>query len=611
MVFRSKRSLLVSALFLAGLFYLWSSGARDAIIPSPDTQQGTHQQQPQQPTKWPVDESIWRDQDYFWRKVKINYPVGELQKFPTWTPPKTFPKIQANFPAESQAQRQKRVERQQAVKTTFLRCWTSYKKHAWMADELEPVSGGRKNPFGGWAATLVDSLDTLWIMDLRDEFAEAVAAVDDIDFTHTDLREINVFETTIRYLGGFLSAYEMSEDLRLLRKAAQVGEMIYKAFDTPNHMPITRWDLHAAIKGQKQDASSGTLVAEVGSLCMELTRLSQITGDDKWFDAAQRITDTFAAQQDSTELPGMWPLVVNTKDGVFNLGNSFTLGAMADSVYEYLPKMAAMTGGRLPVYQAMYEKAIDTASKYNFFRPMTPTNEDILISGPAKTIQGENGKKSVVNEHEGQHLVCFVGGMLAIGGRLFNRPKDVELAGKLTDGCVYTYKAFPHGVMPELFFMAACDSDTNCTWDEKRLKKEVVKANNKGVDSPDADADAIISDGHIPKGFTRIPDTRYILRPEAIESVMVLYRVTGRQDLVESAWDMFNAIEKVTATKLANTAVWEINDPSKMPSQSNSMESFWTGETLKYFYLTFSEPSLISLDEYVFNTEAHPLRVTR
>ncbi|CAH0053962.1 unnamed protein product [Clonostachys solani] len=610
MVFRSKRSLLVSALFLAGLFYLWSSGARDAIILSPDAQPGT-QQQPQQTTKWPVDESIWRDPDYFWRKVKINYPVGELQKFPTWTPPKPFPKIQANFPAESQAQRQKRVERQQAVKATFLRCWNSYKKHAWMADELEPVSGGRKNPFGGWAATLIDSLDTLWIMDLRDEFAEAVAAVDDIDFTHTDLSEINVFETTIRYLGGFLSAYEMSEDVRLLRKAAQVGEMIYKAFDTPNHMPITRWDLHVAIKGQKQAASSGTLVAEVGSLCMELTRLSQITGDDKWFDAAQRITDTFAAQQDSTELPGMWPLVVDTKDGVFNRGNSFTLGAMADSVYEYLPKMAAMTGGRLPVYQAMYEKAIDTAAKYNFFRPMTPTNEDILISGPAKTIQGEDGKTSVVNEHEGQHLVCFVGGMLAIGGRLFSRPKDVELAGKLTDGCVYTYKAFPHGVMPELFFMAACDSVTNCPWDERRWKKEVVKANNKGVDSSDADADAIISDGNIPKGFTRIPDTRYILRPEAIESVMVLYRVTGRQDLVESAWDMFNAIEKVTATKLANTAVWEINDPDKMPSQSNSMESFWTGETLKYFYLTFSEPSLISLDEYMFNTEAHPLRVTR
>ena len=36
------------------------------------------------------------------------------------------------------------------------------------------------------------------------------------------------------------------------------------------------------------------------------------------------------------------------------------------------------------------------------------------------------------------------------------------------------------------------------------------------------------------------------------------------------------------------------------------MESFWMGETLKYFYLIFSDPSLISLDDFVFNTEAHP-----
>ena len=31
-------------------------------------------------------------------------------------------------------------------------------------------------------------------------------------------------------------------------------------------------------------------------------------------------------------------------------------------------------------------------------------------------------------------------------------------------------------------------------------------------------------------------------------------------------------------------------------------------ETLKYFYLVFSEPDVIDLDEWVFNTEAHPFR---
>ena len=37
-------------------------------------------------------------------------------------------------------------------------------------------------------------------------------------------------------------------------------------------------------------------------------------------------------------------------------------------------------------------------------------------------------------------------------------------------------------------------------------------------------------------------------------------------------------------------------------------QSFWLAETLKYFYLVFAAPDVISLDEYVFNTEAHPLK---
>lgn len=44
------------------------------------------------------------------------------------------------------------------------------------------------------------------------------------------------------------------------------------------------------------------------------------------------------------------------------------------------------------------------------------------------------------------------------------------------------------------------------------------------------------------------------------------------------------------------------------PAKVDSMESFWLAETLKYFYLLYSEPSIISLDEWVLNTEAHPFR---
>jgi mannosyl-oligosaccharide alpha-1,2-mannosidase len=56
------------------------------------------------------------------------------------------------------------------------------------------------------------------------------------------------------------------------------------------------------------------------------------------------------------------------------------------------------------------------------------------------------------------------------------------------------------------------------------------------------------------------------------------------------------------------------NPAGKFATSDNvedKMESFWTAETLKYFYLIFSNPDMISLDDWVFNTEAHPFRRPR
>lgn len=522
--------------------------------------------------------------------------------------PLSLPKVQASkFPKPSPD----RDEHREAVKAVFAKCWASYRAKAWRSDELTPVTGYSRNPFGGWGATLVDALDTLWIMGMRDEFREAVDAVSEIDFTTSALQQVNVFETCIRYLGGFLAAYDLSGDARLLRKAVEVGEMLYKAFDTPNRMPVARWFWQKALDGERQVAEEGTLLAEVGSMSMEFTRLSILTGDPKWFDATQRITELMAAQQSRTELAGMWPMVVNAKKAIFHQGSHFTLAAMADSTFEYLPKMVALLGGTLPEYQRMYEMAIETATKYLLFRPLTPDAADILIAGSVDTTV--QGPRTYVNQvHEGQHLTCYAGGMYALGGALFGRAQDLEIGAKLTDGCIWTYRNSKHGVMPETFHMAACPADVaSCPWDELAWKKQVVLDHSELIagdfDKDLATAERLVTEGRLPRGFTAVTDARYILRPEAIESVFVLYRTTGRADLVDVAWRMFLAIEKMTSTRLANSAVRDVTTMGR-PGPADEMESFWMGETLKYFYLMFCDESVASLDYWVFNTEAHPFR---
>jgi hypothetical protein len=179
-----------------------------------------------------------------WSKLPDRYPVSTLRALPTGKPETKIPKIQLYPPpAEDKAARQVRETRLAAVKESFVHSWTGYKQNAWLHDEVTPLTGEKHNPFGGWAATLVDALDTLWIMGLKDEFAAAVKACEKIDFTITETTAINVFETTIRYLGGFLAAFELSGGKypTLLDKAAEVGELLMCAFDTPNHMPISRW----------------------------------------------------------------------------------------------------------------------------------------------------------------------------------------------------------------------------------------------------------------------------------------------------------------------------------------------------------------------------------
>jgi mannosyl-oligosaccharide alpha-1,2-mannosidase len=79
--------------------------------------------------------------------------------------------------------------------------------------------------------------------------------------------------------------------------------------------------------------------------------------------------------------------------------------------------------------------------------------------------------------------------------------------------------------------------------------------------------------------------------------LFILYRITGDPQYQEIAWKMFNAINKYTKTSISFAAIADVT--AEDPGQIDSSESFWMAETLKYFYLIFSEPELLSLDDYV------------
>jgi mannosyl-oligosaccharide alpha-1,2-mannosidase len=518
--------------------------------------------------------SSGKSDSFNWRAIPVRYPVRRLSQLPLRKSSKRHA-IQYPFEAASVAPESEAARRQNAVKETFTRCWRSYKDRAWTKDELAPISGGSRDTFGSWGATLVDSLDTLWIMGMKNEFAEAVDAAVAIDFSPHDDGEINMFEIIIRYLGGFIGAYDVSgcHDPRLLLKAMEVADMAYASFDTPKRMPVSRWSPRKAANGEEQLPAQSVLIAEAASASVEFTRLSQLTGDMRYYDAITRVTDVLDKQQGLTKLPGMWPISVDMRTPDLTFDGFFGLGAMADSAYEYLPKMYQLLNGvgtEAARYHRMYDYAMATAINETIYRPMVKDRADILIA--SANVDGQRDSK-------GQHLVCFAGGMFVLGGRLFDNDSHMDIGRKISDGCAWTYKNAPNGIMPEVFSMPACPTWSACAY--------------------------TLPSGSSP--FSSVDDGRYVLRPEAIESIFYMYRTTGESKYQDIAWEMFQAIESNTRTTFANAA---LSDVMKTPTdQYDSMESFWLSETLKYFYLIFSDPDMVSLDDFVFNTEAHPFRV--
>ena len=136
-------------------------------------------------------------------------------------------------------------QRAEKVRDAMKHFWKAYRRFAFGYDELQPLSQMGRNNWGGVALTLIDNLDTLWLMNLREEFEEAVEYVAEKVHFDSD-KSISVFEFTIRILGGLLSAYHLSNDDRLLPRAIEAGNVVLSAFDGTHVLPhvVTQAERH-------------------------------------------------------------------------------------------------------------------------------------------------------------------------------------------------------------------------------------------------------------------------------------------------------------------------------------------------------------------------------
>jgi mannosyl-oligosaccharide alpha-1,2-mannosidase len=120
------------------------------------------------------------------------------------------------------------------------------------------------------------------------------------------------------------------------------------------------------------------------------------------------------------------------------------------------------------------------------------------------------------------------------------------------------------------------------------------------------------ADFYAQSGFY-VQTNSYDLRPEVMESYYYAYRITGDPKYQEWAWDAFLAINSTARVGSGFSGFNGVNSDSV--DYTDNQESFFFAELMKYAYLIFAEdgPWQVNgggngVNEFVYNTEAHPLR---
>nr|CDI53308.1 related to alpha-mannosidase [Melanopsichium pennsylvanicum 4] len=529
-------------------------------------------------------------------------------------------------------------ERQSAILDAFNHSWSAYKRDAWGYDEYHPISKHGSNLSGkygqGIGYTIVDTLDTLILMGRNSDYQQARDWVRDVLDWNVPGR-MNVFETTIRTLGGLLSAAALIRDpphpaiapseqdaQMFIARAVELADRIKPAFDTPSGVPLREVDLETGEAFPDLSNNNSSSLAEATTIQLEFKYLAHLTGDHKYWRIAERPMQVVRnATARLSHLQGLLPIFLDPINGHFYNGE-IRLGSRGDSYYEYLIKQWLQTGRTEEVYRDMYDTAL-RGIKRLLTKPSIHSQPPLMFTVELAPRRGVDGRPFMQLVPKQDHLVCFLGGAMMLGstsihdifGDTTNQllppisdvgtgddtdREDWRLGHELVRTCMHTYTNTKTGLSPEIAFFK--------TPQDAKLTDAQMIASNRAPLPPNVD-------WYIkkpPPSYSDRPnpliDSRNILRPETVESLFIAFSLTGDDIYREWGWQIFQAFEK--HCKVETGGYSSIDDvDSEEPNKVDKMETFWLSETLKYLYLLFSDRDVLPLNKWVLNTEAHPLPV--
>lgn len=338
----------------------------------------------------------------------------------------------------------------------------------------------------------------------------------------------------------------------------ELGTRLMPCFDSPSGIPFSDVNI-GTLKAHSPKWSPDSSTSEVTTIQLEFKDLARVTGDKHFAEVVELINEKIHNLEKNH---GLVPIFINANSGTFRSFATVSLGARGDSYYEYLLKQWLQAGKPANHYLIDdYKEAIEGV--INHLMRRTPNENHVYIG---ELINGKDFKPKM------DHLTCYLPGTLLLGYINGMPQEHLVLAKDLLETCYQTYRKQPTSLAPEITYF-----------------------NLKGELETDI--------------YVKTNDAHNLLRPEFVESLYYFYALTGNQTYQDMGWTIFQAFEKYTKVKNGYTSIGNVKNVLNTRPR-DMMESFFLGETLKYFYLLFSEDrNEIDLTKYVFNTEAHPLPI--
>ncbi|KAF2680466.1 glycoside hydrolase family 47 protein [Lentithecium fluviatile CBS 122367] len=498
------------------------------------------------------------------------------------------------------------AERAKFIRDAFIHGWRGYRKHAYPHDMLKPLSNKVLDDRSGWGCTTVDGLTAAILLDVPEAVDTALDHISTINWDKTTSPNVGIFGTTIRYLGAMLSAYDLLSTThkhllgkdssiqldQLLKQAETLANKLSPSFVTPKGINTNFLN---ATDGNTASLYGINDITAISGLVLEWTRLSDLTGNKSYGDLAAKSMEPLLdpLPNNPSLYPGLLPKHLDIDTGIFNTSDIGGWSHAGGGMYEMLLKLSVYDPKRFGSYQRKWTIAAESTIKYLASHPR---------GRPDLTFLADFKDQQLLYQQD--HSGMFAAASFILGGMVTGEKRFLNFGLDVVNTYVEMYSATVTGIGPESvgWIPATCDTD-------EETRKEACEV-------PAAYGDQEKS-GFVKRAGFWATNTKYLLRPEVLESLYYAYRATGDAKYRDMSWQIIRNVVKWTKAGSAYAELEDVNARMKVrgtDGRRDWMNSYMLTEVFMYAYIIHLEDTPWQLHgdgkyDWIFSTQAHPLKV--